>query len=120
MMFGQTNAPAVFQRAIDQLLRDLVGKTVLVYLDNIIIFTKGSRQQHFQEVKKVLQCIQEVDWYLKPEKCSFAKETVDYLGFIIEEGKLIMDPYKLKAIKEWAPLTSQTDTRRFLGFAGFY
>ena len=50
MMFGQVNAPAVFQRAIDQLLKDLLGKTVLVYLDDIIIFTKGNQQEHLKEV----------------------------------------------------------------------
>ena len=77
MSFGQVNAPAVFQHAIDQLLKDLFGKTVLVYLDDIIIFTKGNRYDHLKEVRKVLQRISEVNWCLKPEKCRFAGRMVD-------------------------------------------
>ena len=81
---------------MDSIFKDLIAEgLIIVYMDDILIFAKD-KQQLDKITQKVLQRLQENDLYLKPEKCSFEKTKIDYLGMIIEEGKISMDPTKLK------------------------
>jgi len=96
MFFGMCNLPATFQAMMDNIFKDLITEgLIIVYMDDILIFTKDKRQLD-EITRKVLQRLQENDLYLKPEKCSFEKTKIDYLGMIIEEGKISMDQRNLK------------------------
>ncbi|KAJ8374999.1 hypothetical protein SKAU_G00055790 [Synaphobranchus kaupii] len=117
--FGLTNAPAVFQSMVNDVLRDLLGRSVFVYIDDILIFSQ-SPQEHVRHVREVLQRLLENQLFVKAEKCSFHASTVPFLGFIIEEGSIRADPVKIKAVTEWPQPTSRKHLQQFLGFANFY
>jgi Reverse transcriptase (RNA-dependent DNA polymerase) len=92
---------------------------VIVYMDDILIFAEN--QEELQErMKQVLQRLQEHDLFLKPKKCEFNKMTMEYLGLIIQEGKLSMDLVKLSGIQDWPTLISVKQVQGFIGFANFY
>jgi RNase H-like domain found in reverse transcriptase len=88
-------------------------------MDDILIFAEN--QEELQErTKQVLQRLREHDLFLKPKECKFNKSTMEYLGLIIQEGKLSMDPVKLSGIQDWPTPTSVKQVRGFIGFANFY
>jgi hypothetical protein len=120
MFFRMTNSPATFQGMMNTIFANLVtaGK-VAVYLDNILIFT-SNLEEHRHITCEVLRHLQEHDLYLQPEKCKFEKTEVEYLGLIISEGKICMDPAKVKVVKEWAEPWNLCNVCAFLGFANFY
>jgi Reverse transcriptase (RNA-dependent DNA polymerase) len=101
MFFGMCNSPATFQAMMDSIFSDMIkGQKVIVYMDDILIFAES--QKELQEwTKQVLQRLREHDLFLKPKKCEFNKSTMEYLGLIIQEGKLLMDPVKLSGIRDW-------------------
>ena len=119
MPFGLTNAPAVFQGLVNDVLRDLLNKTVFVYIDDILIFS-SSMEEHVTHVRDVLQRLMENKLYVKAEKCEFHVSTVSFLGFVVEKGQLRADPSKVEAVKEWPTPTTRKQLQRFLGFANFY
>lgn len=120
MFFGMTNGPATFQSMMNELFRDLIRRgVVLVYLDDILIFTRR-RDEHRRVVQEVLQILKDNQLSLKPEKCEFEREEIEYLGMVIKEGSIAMDPKKVTAIEEWPEPTNRTELQRFLGFANFY
>ena len=82
MNFRLTNVPATFQHMMNDLFRDLQGVYVIVYLDDILIFSKD-RAEHTEHVREVLQRLKENDLFCKPEKCEFFRESVKYLGLMI-------------------------------------
>ena len=121
MPFGLANAPSTFQRYINWVLRDYLDEFVSAYLDDILIFTSGSRREHREQVRKVLERLREAGLQIDIDKCEFEVESTKYLGFIIEAGNGIrMDPEKVKAILEWEAPTTVKAVRAFLGFANFY
>lgn len=98
MFFGLCNSPATFQGMMDSIFQDLKEKGyVIVYMDDILIFA-NTREDLRKATKEVLSRLRENDLYLKPEKCEFEQTKVDYLGMVVQEGKLAMDPIKLKGI----------------------
>jgi len=108
MFFGMCNSPATFQAMMDSIFKDLIAEgLIIVYMDDILIFAKD-KQQLDKITRKVLQRLQENDLYLKPEKCSFEKTKIDYLGMIIEEGKISMDPTKQRNPRLASSKNSQT------------
>ncbi len=119
MPFGLTNAPAVFQCLVNDVLRDLLDKTVFVYLDDILIFS-SSMEEHISHVRDVLKRLLENKLYVKAEKCEFHVPSVSFLGFVVEKGQLRPDPSKVEAVKEWPVPTTRKQLQRFLGFAHFY
>ena len=119
--FGLANAPSSFQRYINYVLREYLDDFVSVYLDDILIFTSGSRQHHRTQVKRVLESLQTAGLYLDIDKCEFEVRTVKYVGFILDTEKGIrMDPEKIKAVRDWKTPTTLRGLRAFLGFANFY
>lgn len=119
MPFGLTNAPAVFQSLVNDVLRDMVNKFLFIYLDDILIFSR-SLPEHVQHVRSVLQRLLENRLFVKAEKCAFHQTSTSFLGFVIAQGGLEMDPAKVKAVVEWPTPQSRKELQRFLGFANFY
>ena len=120
MFFGLCNSPATFQSMMDSLFGDLIDEgIVIIYMDDIFLFAE-TQEELEANTKRILQRLRENDLYLKPKKCEFSKTRIEWLGMIIEEGKISMDQGKLKGISEWPEPTTVKQTRGFLGFGNFY
>uniref|UniRef100_A0A8C7YBJ2 Gypsy retrotransposon integrase-like protein 1 n=1 Tax=Oryzias sinensis TaxID=183150 RepID=A0A8C7YBJ2_9TELE len=119
MPFGLTNAPAVFQRLVNDVLRDFLNRFVFVYLDDILIYS-NNQTQHEQHVRQVLTRLLDNRLYVKSEKCEFHVDHVQFLGYIIEAGRIRPDPSKIEAVSNWEPPNSRKKLQQFLGFANFY
>jgi hypothetical protein len=120
MFFGMCNSPATFQAMMDSIFIDMIeGCLVIVYMDDILIF--ASTQKELERItKQVLQRLREHDLFLKPKKCEFNKTSMEYLGLIIREGQVAMDPVKVKGLQDWPVPTTVKQVRSFLGFGNFY
>ena len=120
MYFGMTNSPATFQALMNLVFADLIAKEeVAVYMDDILIYSKHLKE-HCQVVRKVLKRLEHYDLYLKPEKCEFEKDSMEYFRMIICPGEVQMDPGKVAAVKDWPTPTTLKEVRAFIGFANFY
>lgn len=119
--FGLINAPATFQRYINEQLREHLDTDATAYMDNVLVYTSGSRDEHWASVYKILKKLEKAGLFLDINKCEFLCEEVKYLGFIIRAGKSVtFDPGKVLAIVDWQPQTTVIGVRSFLGFANFY
>ena len=120
MFFGLCNSPATFQTMMNDIFRNLVEEGVVsVYMDDILIFTK-TLEEHRSVVKRVLQILEENNLYLKPEKCVFEKAKVEFLGFILSEDRIEMDPVKIEGVRKWPQPKRVKELQSFLGFINFY
>jgi len=120
MFFGMTNSPATFQTMMNNIFQDLIAEGIMVvYLDNILIFTR-MEEEHAKAIRRVLQVLQEHKLFLHPEKCEFCKEWIEYLGLVISENEVSMDPVKVAGVREWPTPENKTDVQAFLGFVNFY
>ena len=120
MTFGLCNAPATFQTFMNGIFEDLVFQGhVVVYLDDILIFHDNPKDLDTL-THEVLRRLEEYDLFLKPEKCSFSKNIIEYLGVLITEGQAKMDPAKVQAVVDWPTPKTLKDTQAFLGFCNFY
>jgi hypothetical protein len=120
MFFGLTNSPATFQSLMNAIFADLVaGQKVIVYLDDILIYSTDL-EEHRKVVCEVLKRLQDHDLYLRPEKCEFEQTKVEYLGMVISEGKVEMDPSKVEAITSWPTPNTLRELWGFIGFANLY
>ena len=114
MFFGLCNSPATFQAMMDDIFGDLINDCIIiVYMDDIFIFAKDTLTLT-ENTKEVLKRLKDNDLFLKPTKCEFNKTKVEYLGMIIEEQKISMDPGKLAGLRNWPTLTSVKQTWKFL------
>ena len=119
--FGLSGAPATFQRYINGALQGLLGVSCTAYLDDVLIYSDGSLQDHWENVKLVLAKLRDAGLHCDLSKCKFATKEVKYLGFVITAGEAIRpDPDKIQAILQWEAPTSLRGVRRFIGFANFY
>ena len=114
MLFGLTNAPAVFQLMVNDILRDMISHFVFVYLDNILIFS-ASLKEHIQHVRQVLQRLLS-QLIVKAEKCKFHQPTVQFLGFVVSRGQEEIDSKKTKAVMEWSPPTNKGASTGFANY----
>jgi hypothetical protein len=119
MPFGLCNAPATFQRAMNELFEDLIGEGVLVYLDDINIYSE-TFDEHILMISEVLERIRGANLLIKPKKCQLGMEQMEYLGFIIGKDGVIADPKKIEAITKYPRPETPGDVRSFLGLAQFY
>jgi transposase InsO family protein len=120
MFFGLCNSPATFQAMMDHAFADMIDEGILIcYMDDILIYAEDETALE-NYTKRVLKRLQEHDLFLKPTKCEFAKRKIEYLGMVIEEGKVSMDPGKVKGIQDWPVPTTVKQVRSFLGFGNFY
>src|ERR1044072_2919666 len=121
MPFGLTNAPAAFQAYINQALRGLVDDFCIVYLDDILIFSR-SEKEHAEHLRLVCERLRSAELYANPLKCQFYQKEMEFLGFIINTKGVKMDPDRVKTIQEWKehPPKSYRDVQVLLGFCNFY
>jgi len=98
MFFGMTNSPATFQTMMNNIFWNLIAEgIVVVYLDNILIFTK-TKEEHKQAVRRVLQVLKENKLFLCPEKCEFCKQRIEYLSLVISENEVSIDLVKVAGV----------------------
>ncbi|EED12060.1 gag/polymerase/env polyprotein, putative [Talaromyces stipitatus ATCC 10500] len=121
MLFGLTNAPAAFQGYINQALRGLVDDFYIIYLDDILIFSK-TKEEHTEHLRLICERLQTAELYAKPSKCQFYQNKIEFLGFIINDQGVKMDLERVQIISEWKehPPGLYQDIQVFLGFCNFY
>ncbi|KAK3545138.1 hypothetical protein QTP70_001438 [Hemibagrus guttatus] len=119
MPFGLTNAPAVFQALINGVFRDLLGRGVIVYIDDILVYST-SMEDHIRQVREILASLQRHHLFVKLEKCEFHWTTVTFLGYVISPRGVEMDTNKVRAVLEWPAPATIKELQWFLGFANFY
>ena len=116
---GLCNAPATFMQLMNDTFRDLLDKTVLVFLDDILIFSK-TREEHIQHVREVLTRLRAQKLYGKLSKCSLFQREVQFLGHRIGQDGLAVSQDKVTAVRDWPAPKDVKDVRSFLGLANFY
>ena len=119
MHFGLTNAPTAFQRFMNDIFGDLLNVCILVYLDNILIYS-DSKEEHQHHVREILRRLQQHHLYAHADKCFFHISTVKYLGYILSLSSVTMASDKVQVIQDWAEPRKIKDIQSFLGFANFY
>jgi Reverse transcriptase (RNA-dependent DNA polymerase) len=119
MPFGLCNAPATFQRSLDIILSRVKCKSCLVYLDDVIVFSR-TIEEHFGHLQEVLSLLERAGITLKLSKCHFFKDTVDYLGHVIVPGRLAIATKNTDALKQAKHPTTQTELPSFLGLCNVY
>src|SRR5882757_5271673 len=120
MFFRLCNSPGTFQTFMDHIFQELKMKGyVIVYMDEILIFST-TLEEHKNVVKEVLEILQKNKLCVKPDKCEFHQNEVEFLGFIVRNRKIKMDPGKVAAVREWKSPTTKKEVQTFLGFANFY
>ena len=125
MPFGLTNAPATFQRMIDTTLggimaRNEPGHGVAAYIDDILIYTKGSREEHAKLVNEVLKALDKAGLAVNGDKSEVFQEQVDFLGHVVGKGMIGMEESKVRAVKEWKSPSKKRELQEFLGFTNYY
>jgi hypothetical protein len=118
MPFGLTNAPATFQALINDVLRQHLDIFVIAYLDDILIYSENE-QEHIEHVQIVLECLDKHNLRLKPSKCSFHKQELEFLGHTVGIDGVKISEEKIRTIKEWAEPRNVKDIQSFLGFTNF-
>ena len=119
MPFGLCNTPNTFQRCIELILRGLQWKTLLVYIDDIVIYS-SNMEDHIRTLDEALGRLSKAGLKLKPSKCDFFKNEVLYLGHVISDKGVKPNPSDIDSVKIWKEPKSVKQVQQFLGFCGYY
>jgi hypothetical protein len=119
MSFGLTNAPSYFIYLMNKVFMEYLDKFVVVFIDDILIFSKNE-EDHDEHLRVVLQKLRENQLYAKLSQCEFWLKEISFLGHIISEGGISVDPNKVKDVLSWKTPQNVSDIRSFLGLAGYY
>jgi hypothetical protein len=119
MPFGLTNAPATFQTLMNSILRSYIDKFVLVYLDDILVYS-NSEEEHLEHLRLVFEALQKHSLYARPDKCTFDQLNVEFCGHLVGQGVVKVLDSKVKAIKEWPQPRNVQEVRQFYGLVNYY
>lgn len=119
MPFGLTNAPAYFVDLMSRVFREFLNKFVVVFVDDILIFSKGE-EEHARHLKEVMDTLRAHQLKAKFSKCHFWRREVRFLGRIVSKQGIAVDPAKVVVIQDWKTPRNATEVRSFLGLAGYY
>jgi Reverse transcriptase (RNA-dependent DNA polymerase) len=120
LSFGLTNAPATFQRLINEMLHEYLDDFVITYLDDILISTNKGREHHLRQARKVLKKLEEKGFKINMQKTKTAVSEVEFLGTVINHEGIRMDPDKIKAVKVWPEPKTVKEVQGFLGLTNYY
>ncbi|KAJ9519502.1 hypothetical protein QJQ45_000686 [Haematococcus lacustris] len=118
LCFGLTNAPATFQRVMNEAFAEVINDCALVYLDDILVMSENT-EQHLVHLRRVFDLLRKNKFYAKLSKCEFMKRTLMFLGHIISTQGISVDPCKVTAISNWPVPTSLKTLQSFLGAADY-
>jgi transposase InsO family protein len=119
LTFGLTNAPATFQAEMNRILAPFLRKFVVVYLDDILIFSK-SKEEHYSHLAQVLEVLRREKFFAKLSKCEFLVTELKFLGHLVGKDGIRPDPSKLAAVKDWPVPTTVKKLQSFLGLANYF
>jgi hypothetical protein len=119
MSFWLTNAPAYFMYLMNKVFMEYLDKFVVVFIEDILIYSK-TEEEHKEHLRLVLQKLREHQLYAKFSKCDFWLKEVSFLGHIITDGGILVDPAKVDDVLKWEPPRTVKEIRSFLGLAGYY
>ncbi|GJR18669.1 putative reverse transcriptase domain-containing protein [Tanacetum coccineum] len=119
MPFRLINAPAVFMDLMNLVCKPYLDKFVIVFIDDILIYSKDEKE-HEEHLKAILELLKKEKLYAKFSKCEFWIPKVQFLGYVIDNRGIHVDPAKIESIKDWASPKTPTEIRQFLGLAGYY
>ncbi|GJX43207.1 putative nucleotidyltransferase, ribonuclease H [Tanacetum coccineum] len=119
MPFGLTNAPAVFMDLMNRVCKPYLDKFVIVFIDDILIYSK-SKEEHEIHLRMVLELLKKEKLYAKFSKCEFWLQEVHFLGHVVNQNGIHVDPSKIEAVKNWKAPTTPSEIRSFFGLAGYY
>jgi len=119
MPFGLCNAGATFQRLVDVVMSGLKFEICLMYINDIIVHST-TLVDHFERLRFVLGRLQDVDLKLKPSKCNLLQNSVEFLGHVVSEGHVGVNPKKIRDVTEWPTPISLKEVRGFIGLCSYY
>ena len=119
MSFGLGNAPATFERIMERVMRGLVGKGVLIYLDDIIVYAP-TVMEHFRLMEEVFNRLKTAGLKLNPMKCQLFCQETTFLGHVVSKDGIYTDPRKIIDLETWPRPQTVSEGRRFIGFCTYY
>ena len=120
MFFGMINSPTIFQDIMNEILRDMINEGKMVaFVDDMLIGIE-TEEGHDELVKEVLKWLEENDLYVKPEKCTWKVQKVNFLGVVMGKGKIEIEEDKVAGVLNWPVPKTVRDVRKFLGLANYY
>ena len=119
MPFGLTNAPAAFMDLMNRVCRPMLDRSVIVFIDDILVYSR-SREQHEEHLREILGVLRSERLYAKFSKCEFWLREVQFLGHLVNQNGILVDPAKIEAIMRWEVPRSPTEIRSLLGLDGYY
>jgi len=119
MPFGVTNAPGVFMDYMNRIFHPYLDSFVVVFIDDILVYSK-TRDEHEEHLSIVLQTLRNRQLYAKLSKCEFWLDKVSFLGHVISQGGIGVDPSKIEVVLKWENPKFVFEIRSFLGLVGYY
>ena len=119
MHFGLTNGPATFQTLMHRVLQQFLGKCVVVFIDDVLIFSQ-TREQHLEHLEQVFSTLRRSSLYCKPSKCVFMGTSITFLGHRFNNGTIAVDPTKTSVVQDWPRPLDVASVRRFVGLVNFF